>query len=130
MRDTGSNPTPDQERDIVSRRSRLQDKVDTFQNQAASMLHAISNDGDDSWGDNYTRDIYSGAEFDGVGEEDDDDGLDSAAEEHYQAGVLAGIPHDRLINAEHISLHLPSHMGRTWCNANSAQDLADAELRL
>jgi hypothetical protein len=46
------------------------------------MLHAISNNGDDSWGDDYTRDIYSGAKFDGIGEEDDNR-LDSAAEEHY-----------------------------------------------
>ena len=34
------------------------------------------------------------------------------------------------INAEHISLHLPSHMGRSWCNRNAAEDLAKAELRL
>ena len=129
VRNTGANPTPDQETDIVSRRSHLQDRVDAFQKQAASMLHAISNDGDDSWGDDYAREIYSGAEFDGVGEEDDD-GLDPAADEHYQGGVLAARPHDSLINAEHISLHLPSHMGCTWCNENSAQDLADAELRL
>ena len=129
VRNTGSNPTPDQERDIVLRRSHLQDKVDAFQKQAASMLYAISNDGDDSWGDDYAREIYSGAEFDGVGEEDDD-GLDPAADKRCQGEVLGTRPHDSLINAEHISLHLPSHMGRTWCNANSAQDLADAELRL
>jgi hypothetical protein len=76
------------------------------------MLHAIFNDGDNSWGDDYTRDIYSGAKFDGIGEEDND-GLDSAAKKHYQVGVLGTIPHDSLINAEHISLHLPSHMGCT-----------------
>ena len=27
-------------------------------------------------------------------------------------------------------MHLPSHLGRTWCNNNAAKDLAKAELRL
>jgi hypothetical protein len=31
---------------------------------------------------------------------------------------------------EYISLHLPSHFGRNWCNANASEDLAKAELRL
>ena len=86
------------------------------------MLHAVSNDADDSWGDDYTREIYTGAEFDGVGDEDND-GLNSAAEEHSSTPI-------GLINAEHISLHLPSHMGRTWCDTNAAEDLAEGELRL
>ena len=47
------------------------------------MLHAISNDADDSWGNDYTRETYTGAEFDGIGEEDDD-GLNLAAEGHHQ----------------------------------------------
>ena len=93
------------------------------------MLHAISNDADDSWGDDNAREIYTGAEFDGVGEEDDD-GHDSAAEEQYQMQFPRNSPPDSLIDAEHISLHLPSHMGRSWCNRNAAEDLAKAELRL
>src|SRR6267378_2265851 len=126
VRKIGSHPTPDQRRDIALRCSRLQDKVDAFQNQAGSMLHAVSNDGDDSWGDDYTREIYTGAEFDGVGEEGDN----GAAKGQYQMQVPSSSPPDGLINAEHISLHFPSHMGRNWCNINAAEDLAKAELRL
>ena len=66
------------------RRSRLQDKVDTFQNQAESMLHAVSNDTDNSWVDDYTKEVYTGAEFDGIGEEEED-GHNLAAEECHQA---------------------------------------------
>ena len=130
VRKIGSHPTPDQKRDIALRRSRLQDKVDTFQNQAGSMLNAVSNDADDSWDDNYTREIYTGAEFDGVGDEDDDDEYDSAAEDKYQMQTPRNNPPDGRINAEHILLHLPSHMGRSWCNKNAAEYLAKAELRL
>src|SRR5260221_4592148 len=132
-RKVGSHPTPDQKKDIALRRSRLQDKVDAFQKQAGSMLHTVSNDADDSWGDDYTRGTYTGAEFDGIGEEEgeeEEDGLDSAAEERYQLQFPRSSRPDGRINAEHISLHLPSHMGHSWCNINSAEDLAKAELRL
>jgi hypothetical protein len=129
VRKIGPYPTPDQKKDIALRRSRLQDKVDTFQKQAGSMLNAVSNDADDSWGDVYTREIYTGAEFDDVGEEDDG-GHDLAAEEHYQTQSLRNSPPYGRINAEHISLHLPSYLGRSWCNRNAAEDLAKAELRL
>jgi hypothetical protein len=54
-----SHPTPDQKRDIALRRSQLQDKVDAFQKQAGSMLQAVSNDADDSWGDDHIREIYT-----------------------------------------------------------------------
>jgi len=130
VRKTGSYPTPDQKRDLTLRHLRLQDKVDAFQNQAGSMLHAISNDADDSWGDDYEREMYTGAEFDGIGEEEDDDGCDSVAEEHYQMHLPRSSHPDGRINAEHILLHLPSHLGRSWCNRNAAEDLAKAELRL
>jgi hypothetical protein len=130
VRKTGSYPTPDQKRDIALRRSRLQDKVDAFQNQAGSMLNAVSNDADDFWGDDYAREIYTGAEFDGVGDEEDDDGYDSAAENNHQTQLPRNSPHDGRINAEHISLYLPSHLGRSWCNRNAAEDLAKAELRI
>jgi hypothetical protein len=129
VRKIGSHPTPDQKRDIALRRSQLQDKVDTFQRQAGSILHTVSNDSDDSWGDDYSRETYTGAEFDGISEEDED-GLNSAAEERYQTKVPRNIPPDGCMDAEHISLHLPSYLGRSWCDRNAAEDLAKAELRL
>ena len=129
VRKIGSHPTPDQNRDIALRRSRLHEKVDAFQKQAASMLHAVSNDTDDSWGDENAREIYTGAEFDGVGEEDDEE-QDSASKEQYQTQFPSNSPSDGLINEEHIPLHLPSYLGRSWCNKNAAEDLAKAELRL
>jgi hypothetical protein len=109
------------------RRSRLQDKVDAFQEQAGRMLHAVSNDGDDSWADDSAREIYSGAEFDGIDEEDDDDGQNSAAEDHHQTQFPRNSSFGDCINAEDIPLHLPSHLGCSW---NAAEDLAKAELRL
>ena len=130
VRRIGSHPTPDQQRDIALRRSRLQDKIDAFQNQAGIMLNAVSNDADDSWGDEYTRETYTGAEFDGVGEEEDNDEYGSEVEERYQTPLPRNSPPDGRINAEHILLHLPSHLGRRWCNRNAAEDLAKAELRL
>ena len=113
------------------RRSRLQDKIDAFQQQAGSILHAASDDADDSWGGDYTREIYTGAEFDGIVEEEGEDGHDSAAEERHQTQLLRSTAADDCsIYAEYISLNLPSHLGRIWCNGNSAEDLAKAELRL
>jgi hypothetical protein len=35
-----------------------------------------------------------------------------------------------MANAEHISLCLPSHFGRNWCDQNAAEDLAKTELCL
>ena len=52
------------------------------------MLHAVSNDANDSWGDDYAREVYTHAEFDGIGEEEDDIGCDWAAEEHHQMQIL------------------------------------------
>jgi hypothetical protein len=48
VRGVGSQPTPDQKKDIALRHLQLQDKVDVFQRQAENILHAISNDDDDS----------------------------------------------------------------------------------
>jgi hypothetical protein len=130
VRGVGSQPTPDQKKDIALRCSRLQDKVDAFQRQARNILHAVSNDDDDFWGDDHAREAYTGAEFDGVGEEDDD-ALASTPEERYQMlQLLRNNPPNGCMDAEHISLHLPSHMGRGWCDRNSAEDLAKAELHL
>ena len=94
------------------------------------MLHVVSNDVDDSWGDDYAREIYTGAEFDGIGEGEDGDGHDSVAEEQCQMQLAQNSQTDGRIDAEHISLHLPSYLGRSWCNMNAAEDLANAELRL
>ena len=71
------------------------------------MLHAVSGDLDDSWGDDFTSETYTGAEFDGIGEEDND-GLDLAADKHHERR-----PPDGRIDAEHIPLHLPSNIGRS-----------------
>jgi hypothetical protein len=65
VRKTGSNPTPDQQRDITLKRARLQDRVDTFQKQAANFIHAVSDSGDDSWEDTSAREVDIGMEFDG-----------------------------------------------------------------
>jgi hypothetical protein len=74
--------------------------------------------------------VYTGAEFDGIGEEDDD-ALASTPEECYQTLQLPrNNPPNGCMDAEHISLHLPSHMGRGWCDRNSTEDLAKAELHL
>jgi hypothetical protein len=89
----------------------------------------VSNDTDDLWGDEDTREAYTGAEFDGVGEEDND-GVGSAAEDCYQSQLLRNRQPNGHMDAEYILLHLPSHLGRSWCDRNSAEDLAKAELRL
>jgi len=129
VRKIGSYPTPDQKRDIVLRRSHLQERVDTFQKQAGSMLHAVSNDADDSWGDDYTRETYTGAKFDGVGEGDDD--MPNLADEGCCQTQLPRIsPQEGHIDAEYILLHLPSYLGHSWCNRNAAKELAKAELCL
>ena len=129
VRKTGSHPTLDQKRDIILKRSRIQEKVDAFQMQAESMLHAVSNDADDLWDDENENEAYTGAEFDDVGEEDDD-GQDLAAKEHYSGQLPRNSPANGHINAEHILLHLPSHLGCRWCDRNAAEDLVKAELHL
>jgi len=129
VRNIGSHPTPDQKRDIALRRSQLQDKVDGFQEQAGSMLHAASNDADDSWCDDNIREMYTGMEFDGIGEEEDNGRCDSSAKGNYQMQLQRNSPPNGRINAKYISLHLPSHLGRSWCNGNAAEYLAKAELR-
>jgi len=109
VRKLGSHPTPDQKMDITLRHSQLQVKVDGFQKQAGSILYTVSNDADDSWADDYTREIYTGMEFDGIGEEDG--GLDTAAKDRNQMQFPRSSPPDGHINAEQILLHLLSHMG-------------------
>jgi hypothetical protein len=48
VRKVRSQPTSDQKKDIALRCLWLQDKVDTFQRQAGNILHAVSNNADDS----------------------------------------------------------------------------------
>jgi len=95
------------------------------------MLHAVVNDTDDSWGDDCSREVYSGTEFDGVGKQDEEEEeLASAIEGCHQPQLPRNRPWDGHIDAEHISVHLPSHLGCSWCNSNAAEDLAKAELHL
>lgn len=135
MRKVGSLPTPDQQREIILSRSELQEQVDVFQKQAAKMLSAVSGDGDDSWDDASPREVYLGVEFDNVGEKEDDDerALSAKAAKEFRQNPTnssSDLASDSCIYAEHIALHLPSHLGRKWCNDNAAEDLANAELRL
>jgi hypothetical protein len=132
VRKIGLHPTSEQQKEIALKRSRLQEKVDAFQRQAAKLLNAVSSDGDDSWDGASEKEVYIGIEFDGIGEEDDDErGLSAeAAEEHDQTQISERSFIDSCIDAEHISLHLPSHLGRSWCDINAAEDLAKTELRL
>ena len=91
------------------------------------MLHAVSNDADDSWSDDDKSEMYTGAEFDGIGEDEDDGRLDLAAEGQHQ---MQSLPSGSHMDAENISLHLPSYLGRSWCDNNAAKDLVKAELYL
>jgi hypothetical protein len=122
VRRMGSHPSPDQRRDIALKRARLQERVDTFQNQATSILQ------DDSWDSTLVRETYVGAEFDGISEGEDDDERPSSGEDgQMQSGHGSA---DRMADAENIPLCLPSHFGRNWCDGNAAENLAKAELRL
>ncbi|KAH9035447.1 hypothetical protein EDB83DRAFT_2228945 [Lactarius deliciosus] len=126
VRKIGSHPTPDQQWDIALKHARLQERVDAFQKQAANILQASHNSGDDSWDNTPLREAYIGIKFDGIGEGEDDDECTSSAKED----VSGSHSTDSSIDAEYISLHLLSHLGHDWCNENSAKDLAKAELHL
>ena len=130
MRKIGSHPTPDQNKDLALKCSQLKDEVDTFQRQAGTVLCAVSNDDDNSWGDKCATEIYTGTKFDEIGEEEEDYEHNSAAKERYQTQFLGNGSFDGHINAEDILLHLSSHLGCTWCNKNAAENLAKAELHL
>jgi len=120
------------------KRARLQEKVDTFQKQAANILQAVDDDEEDSWGDASVREFYTGMEFDGIGEEYEDgtpaekDPDGTPAEEDTNGSPaeedIDGPPAD--VDAEYIPLHLPSHLGGNWCKENAAEDLLKMELRL
>jgi hypothetical protein len=129
VRKTGSHPTPDQQRDITLKRARLQDRVDTFQKQAANFVHAVSDGGDDSWEDTSAREVYIGMEFDGIDEDEDDECTPSTSGDR-QMQLSENGPTNGRIDAEHILLHLPSNLGHNWCRINTAEDLVKAELCL
>ncbi|KAH9168196.1 hypothetical protein EDB89DRAFT_1909473 [Lactarius sanguifluus] len=126
VRKIGSHPMPDQQRDIALKCAWLQERVDTFQKQAANILQASHDSGDDSWDNTPLREAYIGIKFDGIGEGEDNDERTSSAKEH----VSGNHSTDSSIDVEYISLHLPSHLGHDWCNKNGAEDLAKAELHL
>ncbi|KAI9433684.1 hypothetical protein BJY52DRAFT_1396147 [Lactarius psammicola] len=130
VRRIGSHPTLDQQRDIALKCTQLQERVDAFQKQAANILHATPNSGDDSWDDAPKRETYIGVEFDGIGEGEDDDDWTLSAKEHDQIQLPGNCSIDSSVDAEYISLHLPSHLGRDWCDGNAADALAKAELHL
>jgi hypothetical protein len=112
------------------KRARLQERVDTFQKQAANILQAASEGGDESWDGILERETNVGVEFDGIGEGEDDDDCPSSAEECNPMQLSGNCSADGNAGAEYISLHLPSNFGRNWCNENVAEDLAKAELLL
>ncbi|KAH9069437.1 hypothetical protein EDB83DRAFT_2314461 [Lactarius deliciosus] len=124
VRKIGTLPTPDQQRDITLKRAWLQERIDTFQKQTANFIHASADGDDDSWEDDSTSEVYTGVEFDGIDEEEDDQHTPSTSG-HGQM-KLSG----RSVDAEHFLLLLPSHLGHNWCNMNAAEDLAKVELDL
>ncbi|KAF8262946.1 hypothetical protein EI94DRAFT_1704369 [Lactarius quietus] len=110
VRKIGSHSTPDQQREVA----------------AANILQAISEGGANS----PVIESYVGTEFNGIGKEDDDNERSSSAEDHDQTHLSGNSAADGCVDAEYISLHLPSHFGCDWCNKNAAKDLAKAELHL
>ncbi|KAI9432452.1 hypothetical protein H4582DRAFT_1821080 [Lactarius indigo] len=130
VRKIGSHPTPDQQRDITLKRARLQERVDAFQKQAANILQDPHDSGDDYWDNAPRRETYIGVEFDGTDEGEDDEDCTSSAEEHDQMEFPGNCSTNGSVDAEYISLHLPSHLGRDWCDGNSAEALAKAEIHL
>ncbi|KAF8256694.1 hypothetical protein EI94DRAFT_1640222 [Lactarius quietus] len=130
VRKTGSHPTPDQQREITARWAWLQERVDTFQKQSANILQALSEGRADSWDNAVVRETYVGAEFNGVGEEDDDDKCPSSSKDHDQTHLSGNSAANGRADAEFTSLHLPSHFRCDWCDQNAAKDLVKAELCL
>ncbi|KAF8265897.1 hypothetical protein EI94DRAFT_1702128 [Lactarius quietus] len=126
VRKIGSHSTPDQQREVMVKWAQLQERVDTFHKQAANILQAVSEGGADL----PVVESYVGAEFNGIGKEDDDNEHSSSAEDHDQTHLSGNSAANGCVDAEYISLHLPSHFRCDWCNKNAAEDLAKAELCL
>ena len=72
MKKTGSNPTPDQQRDIASKQAWLQERID------------VPDGKDYAWDGTLGGETYFGTAFDGTGEEEDDEECPLSAEEHDQ----------------------------------------------
>ena len=66
MRKTGSNPTPDQQRDIALKWARLQERIDAFKRQAANILQAAPDGEDYAWDGTLGGETYFGTEFNGI----------------------------------------------------------------
>ena len=130
MRKIGTHPTPDQQRDITLNCAQLQERIDTFQKQAASFIHAAAGGGDDFWEDMSASEVYIGSEFNGVDEEEDDDEGNASPSASQQMQSSRDSPTNSSVDAEHILLHLPANLGQDWCYQNGAKDLANAELLL
>ncbi|KAI9445916.1 hypothetical protein H4582DRAFT_2052055 [Lactarius indigo] len=126
VRKIGSLPTPDQQRDITLKRARLQERVDTFQKQAANFIGASADGEDDSWGDTSANGVYTSVEFDSI--DGDDDQNTPSTSGHGQTQLSEDSQADHSVDAKHMLLHLPSQLGHNWCNKNAAEDLAKVEL--
>ncbi|KAI9436339.1 hypothetical protein H4582DRAFT_1816946 [Lactarius indigo] len=127
---TWTSASSSQRRDITLKRARLQVRVDAFQKQAANILQDPHDSGDDYWDNAPRRETYIGVEFDGTGEGEDNEDCTSSAEEHDQMQFPGNCSTNGSVDAEYISLHLPSHLGRDWCDGNPAEALAKAEIHL
>ena len=135
VRKVRSLPTLNQQSEIILSHSELQEQFDVFQKQAAKTLSTVSDDEDDSWDDASLHEVYLRVEFDNIDEKEDDNGhaLSAKAANEFQqdpTNSSSDLASDSCIYAEHIALHLPSHLGCKWCNDNAAEDLANAELHL
>ncbi|KAF8261859.1 hypothetical protein EI94DRAFT_1604673, partial [Lactarius quietus] len=131
VRKIGAHPTPDQQRDMTLKHAPLQERIDTFQKQAANFIHATANGEDDSWEDTSAREVYISSEFDGIDKEDDEEeeGITSPLKPQ-QMQLSEDSLTNSSIDAEHILLHLPANLGQDWCCQNAAEDLVNAELHL
>ncbi|KAF8270242.1 hypothetical protein EI94DRAFT_1798304 [Lactarius quietus] len=131
VRKIGAHPTPDQQRDMTLKHAQLQERIDTFQKQAANFIHAATDGEDDSWEDTLAREVYISSEFDGIDEEDDEEeeGITSPLKPQQMQSSEDSLTNSS-IDAKHILLHLPANLGQDWCCQNAAKDLVNAELHL
>jgi hypothetical protein len=128
LRAHGSQPTSEEAQVIENKRSRLQKLIEMFEHQADSYLlrhRSTDNSPISSLAD------YS--EFDHLDNLDGSKGLaftsPSSSAYHHAPKVSDGSGTDN-INAEDISILLPSSLGWEWCVGHSVQSLAKKEARL
>ncbi|KAF8264983.1 hypothetical protein EI94DRAFT_1590566, partial [Lactarius quietus] len=125
-----THPTPYQQRDITLRHVQVQEKIDTFQKQAANFIHTAANGGYDSCEDTLAGEVYIGSEFNGIDKENDDDKGNTPPSASQQMQLSENGSTDSSVDAEYIFLHLPANLGRNWCCQNAADDLVSTELHL